>query len=125
MAEAKASAAIDISDGLVADLGKLCAASSVGAEIDASSVPVDPELAPAFPDDWLDLALGGGEDYELLFTAPAGTVERIAGEIDTPVTVIGGTVDTSEGVTVLDASGAPIALPHQGWDHLESLQASS
>ena len=109
MAEAEASAAIDVSDGLVADLAKLCAASGVGAEIDASSVPVDPDLASTFPDDWTELALVGGEDYELLFTAPAETVERIAGEIDTPVTVIGRTVDSTEGVKVMDASGSPIA----------------
>ena len=123
MAEASASAAIDVSDGLAADLAKLCAASGVGAEIEASSVPVDPALAPAFPDDWLELALGGGEDYELLFIAPAKTVERIAGEIDTPVTVIGRTVDPAEGVKVLDASGTPIDLSHQGWDHLESMRS--
>ena len=122
IADASSSAAIDVSDGLVADLAKLCAASGVGAEIDASSVPVDPALAPAFPDDWLELALSGGEDYELLFTAPAKTVERIAGEVDTPVTVIGRTVDPSEGVKVLDASGAQIDLPHEGWDHLESMR---
>ena len=123
LAEAEASAAIDVSDGLVADLAKLCAASGVGAEIEASSVPVDPALAPAFPEDWLELALGGGEDYELLFTAREEAVARIAGEIDTPVTVIGRTVDSAAGVEVLDASGAPMNLAHQGWDHLESLRA--
>ena len=124
MAAAEVSAAIDVSDGLVADLAKLCAASGVGAEVDASSVPVDPALAPAFPHDWLELALGGGEDYELLFTAPARTAERIAGEIDTPVTVIGTTVDPAGGVRVLDASGTPIDLTHEGWDHLESMRPS-
>ena len=76
MADAAVSAAIDVSDGLVADLAKLCEASGVGAEIDSSSVPVDPTLPSAFPDDWLEMALGGGEDYELLFTAPAKAVER-------------------------------------------------
>ena len=124
MAEASVSAAIDVSDGLVADLAKLCAASGVGAEIDAPSVPVDPALSSAFPDDWMELALGGGEDYELLFTAPAETVERVAGEVEAPVTIIGRTVDAAGGVKVLDASGAPLALGHQGWDHLESMRAS-
>ena len=122
IADASASAAIDVSDGLVADLTKLCAASGVGAEIDGASVPVDPALAPAFQDDWLELALGGGEDYELLFTARDEVVARIVGEIDTPVTVIGRTVDASHGINVIDASGAPIALRHQGWDHLESMR---
>ena len=123
MADASVSAAIDVSDGLVADLAKLCEASGVGAEIDASSVPVDPALSSAFQDDWLEMALGGGEDYELLFTAPAETVECVAGEVDAPVTVIGRTVDAAEGVRVFDASGAPMDLPHQGWDHLESMRA--
>ena len=122
MAEASVAAAIDVSDGLVADLAKLCAASGVGAEIDASSVPVDPALSSAFPDDWMELALGGGEDYELLFTAPEYTVERVAGEADTPVTIIGRTTEASGGVKVLDASGSPIDLRHEGWDHLESMR---
>ena len=124
MAGASVSAAIDVSDGLVADLTKLCAASGVGAEIDASSVPVDAALSSAFPDEWMELALSGGEDYELLFTASAETVERVAGEADAPVTVIGRTTEAAGGVKVLDASGSPIDLRHEGWDHLESLRGS-
>ena len=63
-------AAMDVSDGLIADVGKMCAASGVGAVIDAGRVPAGEELRRAFPDDWTDLALSGGEDYELVFTAP-------------------------------------------------------
>ena len=120
LSETRVSAAMDISDGLVADLTKLCDASSVGAEIDASSVPVDPALKSAFPDDWLELALGGGEDYELLFTARPEAVERIATEVDVPVTVVGRTVAAAEGVKIFDASGAPLSVDLTGWDHFKA-----
>jgi thiamine-monophosphate kinase len=93
-----ATAAIDVSDGLAADLGHLCAASGVGVRLFASQVPVDPaavEVGAALGVDPLDLALGGGEDYELAFSAPAGLVDRIvetladeAGLAATPVGVL-------------------------------------
>ncbi len=121
LAEAGVSAAIDVSDGLVADLEKLCRASGVGAELDAYSVPVDEALRSTFPDDWLDLALGGGEDYELLFTAREEVVERAAAVVDAPVTVIGRTVDRGEGVRALGPSGVPLDLRLRGWDHLGAM----
>ena len=119
LVKAGISAALDISDGLVADLTKLCEASAVGAEVDATSVPVDPAIKLAFPDDWLELALGGGEDYELLFTARPEAVERLAMEVDVPVTILGKTV-AGEGVTVFDGSGAPLSLELTGWDHFKA-----
>jgi thiamine-monophosphate kinase len=61
-------AAIDISDGLYGDLPKICAASNVSALVDAVKVPVPSSVRWAFTD-WFDLAVRGGEDYELLFTA--------------------------------------------------------
>jgi thiamine-monophosphate kinase len=65
-----ASAAIDISDGLLADLGHICTASGCGALIDAERVPLSAELLSTFPPQTaLDLALAGGDDYELCFTA--------------------------------------------------------
>ena len=60
-------ATIDISDGLVADLGHLCKASEVGAILKAGQVPIHPRVKAAFPKESLDFALSGGEDYELLF----------------------------------------------------------
>jgi thiamine-monophosphate kinase len=69
--ERGASAAMDLSDGLLGDLPKILEASGVSAEIDARDVPVAAAVRALFPDDWLDLALRGGEDYELLFTAPS------------------------------------------------------
>ncbi len=111
-------AAMDISDGLVDDLGKLCKASGVGAVIHAPKVPADDFLKRAFPDDWLKLALGGGEDYELLFTAPPEVMERVREALGVPVSVIGETVEGPPQVTVLDAHGRPITVEHGGWDHL-------
>lgn len=68
-------AAMDLSDGLLGDLPKICAASSVSAVVDMLRVPVPNAVRWAF-DDWFDMALRGGEDYELLFTAPPPIFER-------------------------------------------------
>ena len=67
-----ATSMIDLSDGLSADLFHICKSSGVGAAIDRSLIPVDPDLAALSlgPDDALDLALSGGEDFQLLFTCP-------------------------------------------------------
>ena len=110
-------AAIDVSDGLVDDLGKMCKASQVGAIIHADKVPADDILRRAYPEDWLTLALSGGEDYELLFTASPELMEPIATQIDTPVTVFGHIVDCERGVTVLDENGREINVERDGWDH--------
>ncbi|MCK4964297.1 MAG: thiamine-phosphate kinase, partial [Dehalococcoidia bacterium] len=61
-------AAIDLSDGLVSDLNKLCKASGVGARLFTNQIPVHPVVRRSFGDDSIELALSGGEDYELLFT---------------------------------------------------------
>ena len=97
----RATAAMDLSDGLSIDLRRLCEASGLRAEI--SSPPI-------FPGATLDQALHGGEDYELLFTAPLRTKvpHEIAG---TPLTRIG-TMRPGKGVTL---DGAPLAP--LGWDH--------
>ena len=62
---------MDISDGLISDLEKICEMSAVGAVINIDTVPADDHLKIGFPGDWQKLVCGGGEDYELLFTAPA------------------------------------------------------
>ncbi len=109
--------AMDISDGLLDDLGKLCRASGVGATVQAGQVPADAPLKSAFPDDWLSLALGGGEDYELLFTAPEAIMERAVRGLDTPVSVIGNIREGWPSVEVLDEAGAPMEVTSGGWDH--------
>ena len=69
--------AMDLSDGLFGDLAKICARSNVGARIDEAALPVPANLRAQFPNDWLTLATRGGEDYELLFTAPAAVIDRL------------------------------------------------
>jgi thiamine-monophosphate kinase len=80
LAGAGTTAAMDLSDGLLGDLPKILKASQARAAIDAQAVPVLPALRALFPDEWLDLALRGGEDYELLATVPADLVEGITRE---------------------------------------------
>ena len=99
-----ATAAADISDGLVADLGHVCRASGVGAVIDLEAVPLSAEVAVLGPQARLD-ALVGGDDYELVLTAR----EHAAAPI--------GRIVSGEGVTVLDGAGQPVALARQGYRH--------
>ena len=120
LARAGVSAAIDVSDGLVDDLGKLCRASGVGAVLRAGRVPVDAFLRAAYTDGAVEMALTGGEDYELLFTAPEDVVRRAARETGTPFTVIGEVVGGPRGVRVLDESGRPMELRSAGWDHFRA-----
>jgi len=113
-------AAIDISDGLVADLGHICRMSGTGAKIDTTAVPVHPELDDNFGERTLTMALTGGEDYELLFTAPAAIVETVKNAVSCPVTVIGEVTDNKKGeIRLLDGIGHSIVLPVKGWDHFK------
>ena len=115
-------AAMDVSDGLGDDLGKLCAASGVGARIQASSVPVHPMLRRRFPEDCLAFALGGGEDYVLLFTGPPDLVESLVARLGEGSAMIG-TIEKAESaaevgrVIVMDEFGSEMDLPGMGWDH--------
>jgi len=106
-----ASAAIDLSDGLSTDLAHICEESRVAAEVDASLLPIHPCAT-------LALALNGGEDYELLFTAPAAVhvPRQIAG---VPITRIGRVVRARTempAITLLTPQG-PRPLEPQGWQH--------
>ena len=111
-------AAIDISDGLIGDLAKMCQASGVGAWVRADKVPIHPTVRAAFRDDCLRLALAGGEDYELLFTAKDEVMDRVKGVINCPVTIIGEIVKDEAGrVRLMDAEGKELSLAETGWDH--------
>lgn len=112
-----AHAAIDVSDGLLDDLGKLCRASGVGAVVLADQLPADDFLRSAFPNDWLSLVLAGGEDYELLATATVDTLEKVAREGGAPLSVIGEIVPEDDGVCVVDERGQPLIVDTGGWDH--------
>lgn len=114
--------AMDISDGLLDDLGKLCTASQVAAQITLSNVPIHPALRQAFPQDAETLALSGGEDYELLFTGPPHVVERLVSLLPPGAAVIGKVVEGPPGrVQVLDKAGEEVTLAVGGWDHLRRL----
>jgi thiamine-monophosphate kinase len=110
-------AAIDLSDGLVSDLGKLCKASGVGARLFAAQIPLHPMVRSASGDDSINLALSGGEDYELLFTAQVEVIDKIRGALPCPVTVIGEIVAEPKMVKVIDKHGNEITLEKEGWEH--------
>ena len=114
-------AAIDLSDGLIADLGHICQESRVAARVRVDRVPLHPLARAAFPAEALGLALSGGEDYELLFTAPPSLMSRVAGHLPPPATVIGEIVEGEPGrVTLLDSGGREIAWQRGGWDHFKA-----
>lgn len=114
-------AAIDISDGLIADLSHICEASKVSAIIRQELVPIHSSLRTYFKDDCQQLALGGGEDYELLFTAPSSVIEKVNKALSCPITVIGEITRGMSGqVKLVDAAGNSIPLQRAGWEHFKS-----
>lgn len=113
-----ASACIDVSDGLLADLGHICAASGVGAELDLDALPLSTALPGVFGVDTArELALTGGDDYELCFTVPPASVDAM----HTALAAVGahatriGVIVEGQGVRAID--GAPLAAMRSGWDH--------
>lgn len=114
-----ASAGMDISDGLIQDLGHLCRANGLGATVHAASVPLS-EAARAAGPAWLATCLTGGDDYELLLAVPPvreDALRTAAAALDIPVTRIGGFHAGAAHVTVLGADGEPLALAKGGWSH--------
>jgi thiamine-monophosphate kinase len=116
-----ATAMLDVSDGLAADLGHICAASRIGADVAFESLPLSDEarrVLDACPDMASSVA-AGGDDYELLFTAAPGDAARreaLGAETGVPVARIGAT-RAGEGVAVRDPSGSLMALDVGGWRH--------
>ena len=116
-----ASACIDVSDGLLADLGHVCRASRVGAQLDVDALPASDALRAAFDRDSVRaLQSAGGDDYELCFTAPKTArlaLESALFACDVPATRIG-RITTDAGLIVLhDASGAEWSPPRRGYEH--------
>lgn len=111
-------AAIDTSDGLLSDLRHICEASKVSARIDIAKLPIHQAVRDSFREKAVEMALGGGEDYELLFTGNADAVERIRKELKRPVTVIGEITAGDAGeIKVVDAQGNQIKTEKTGWAH--------
>jgi thiamine-monophosphate kinase len=116
-----ASAAMDVSDGLVGDLTKLCRVSQVSAEIDAARVPYSDAAKAAMAADPAarETALTGGDDYEILCTVPPAKAEsfRAAAQVaQVPVSEIG-VVATGEGVRFLDAQNQPMIFKQASFSH--------
>ncbi len=111
-----AHACIDISDGLVADLGHVCTASGVGAEIDSTHLPTSAAVARLPLAKRRAFQLAGGDDYELLFTLPAALDANELLRREVTATAIGHVVAGS-GVRVVDETGAPIPIEHGGYRH--------
>ena len=115
-----ASAMIDISDGLSTDLTHLCEESGVGAQVQAEAIPLASIGKPSRKVD-LQFALHGGDDYELLFTAPPGKlVPRIIGGV--AIAQIGH-ITRGKRIYLIDQKGEAVELLPQGWEHFKSLSS--
>lgn len=117
-----AHAALDISDGLVGDLGHILSASRVGATLDVDALPAGPVLALQPRELRRRFCAAGGDDYELCFTAPAANraaVLAAARAASTAVTLVGA-IDAAAGLRLVDAAGAALALELAGFDHFTS-----
>jgi thiamine-monophosphate kinase len=114
-----ASAGMDISDGLVQDLGHICRASALGADLRAADVPLSDAARAAGPA-WLETCLTGGDDYELLLAVPPARAEALrqaARHAGIPVTRVGHLHPGPADVMVRQANGEPLALTRGGWSH--------
>lgn len=113
----------DVSDGLASEIKHICEASMVGARINLSKIPIArgvEKVAELTGERAIDIALAGGEDYELVFTAPIEIQRQIENSftgIGAKVTVIGEILDKSQGITVIDWSGNVKPLEISGYAH--------
>jgi thiamine-monophosphate kinase len=110
---------MDVSDGLMQDLGHIATASGAGIRVEAVRVPLSEALSEVFPAQALGLALSGGEDYELLLIGPRPAVEALIDSSETPLTEIGEVYESdAPRVAAVDETGREIELARTGWDHL-------
>ncbi len=113
-------AMIDVSDGLVQDLGHVCRASRAGAVVDAAAIPIAAACRRAFGPHAARFAAAAGEDYELLLTVPRGRrrrLERLAPRLGCRLTRVGRIVPGRPVVRLLDDRGHPLSLHRTGFDH--------
>ena len=109
---------IDISDGLLLDSSRLADSSTVNININSSMLPISDHLKIIFPQEYKNFALGGGEDYELLFTASPGNnenIKKIAEKNELNLSIIG-EVENGNGEIALDGS----LTDPKGWDHFDN-----
>lgn len=120
---ALASSAIDISDGLLSDLGHILRASGCGAQLDINKLPLSSALRNHFDQrQVVQWALSGGEDYELCFTVPAincGVLDHVLGKLDVPYTCIGQITPQSEQLILLQ-DGKIVDINTKGFDHFDA-----
>jgi thiamine-monophosphate kinase len=117
-----AGAALDVSDGLMADLTHLCEQSGVGARVEVAAVPLSAAAGAALERDpvLLRTVLTGGDDYEILFAAApeqAAAVDSLARVAGLRITRIGSVTDAAAGILAVDASGAALAFTELGFQH--------
>lgn len=118
-----ASACIDISDGLIADLGHICQSSNVAATIYTEQLPIAADVRDIASDNGLNWALFGGDDYQLCFTVSADKLDKVEQLIDcgeltaSKIGTINGADDSDSVVTVLDRDNNPVTVNKQGYDH--------
>jgi thiamine-monophosphate kinase len=103
---------IDVSDGLSTDLAHICEESHVGADLAAEAIPLA-RMGQKRQEVALELALHGGDDYELLFTSSKNVPARVAGVRVTRI----GRITQSSGMRLLDAEGRAKKLEARGWEH--------
>ena len=118
---------MDLSDGMSADLPRLCEASGVGARLEALGIPAVrlPNRSGMRNVDPLDLALNGGDDYELLFTVRPGKIRRIPRVFQgIPLTAIG-EITRGRRLTLVGHDGREQTLPSGGWDPFQEAHATS
>lgn len=114
-----ASAAIDVSDGLVRDLGHICEESGVGAEIRSDKIPLSPaarETAGELGEEPLLAALRGGEDYELILVADPPVADRLREEVGAAAI---GEITEGAGVRLVEPGGRLIETGKSGWEHFK------
>eukprot|EP00903_Cladosiphon_okamuranus_P004273 g4271.t1 len=112
-------AACDISDGLVADLGHICKASGLGAEIKTAALPLSEAIQRYSGESAMQKALVGGDDYELCMAVPPqhlGALTEISEELGVPVTVVG-MFQEGESVSCVDEQGQQLMMAHSGYQH--------
>jgi thiamine-monophosphate kinase len=112
---------MDVSDGLAGDFGKLCRASGVAADINVTGVPVSDAAKTVVAGDAaaLELALTGGDDYEIICTVPnkkAESFRAAAQDAGVPVTELG-EIRTGEGARFIDAAGKPLVFKRTSFSH--------